>query len=195
MALRHEARYGGLYNKADGGSNARRGRRVQPRLWTRCNALRDRRSREGLRCTDFVRARPETRALRSDATSTAVKQARRDRRVVLAYDGDRGLHIIDVSDPIWPTVASRINTGWLAQGVALAGDTAYVAAGDVGGLRVIDVSNPSAPREVSFYDTPDDAYRVAVPGDNVYVADGWGGLIILRFLSRRVYLPSVLRGW
>ncbi len=103
-----------------------------------------------------------------------------------------GLRIINVSNPAAPSEVGSYDTPGDAWGVAVAGAYAYVADGLMG-LRIIDVSNPAALREVGFYDTPWSARGVAVAGDTAYVADGDGGLVILRFLSHRVYLPLVLR--
>jgi hypothetical protein len=79
-------------------------------------------------------------------------------------------------------------------GIAVAGNLAYVAAGDAG-LWVIDVSDPTAPREVGACDTPGEGLGVAVAGNMAYVADGWGGLMILRYppLPPRAWLPMGLR--
>jgi hypothetical protein len=93
-----------------------------------------------------------------------------------------------------------------AQGVAMAGNYAYVAwavpalavvhisnpavptvAGNYAyvadynyGLRVIDITNPSSPFEAGFYDTPGNAFGVAVAGNFAYVADDWyGGLRVI----------------
>ncbi|MDM8522837.1 C13 family peptidase [Desulfococcaceae bacterium HSG8] len=65
-----------------------------------------------------------------------------------------------------------------ASGVAINGNTAYVADGS-GGLQVIDISDPESPRITGFVDTPGDASGVGITGNTVYVADGSGGLQVI----------------
>jgi hypothetical protein len=79
-----------------------------------------------------------------------------------------------------------------AQGVALAGNYAYVAAGS-GGLRIVDISDLAGPSETGYYDTPGSAQDVALAGDYAYVADASGGLVILGFFPYQSCLPLVLR--
>ncbi len=77
-----------------------------------------------------------------------------------AYAGGRfGLTILDVSNPAQP-----VEIGHLALPVVdieVAGDYAYIAAGDAG-LHLVDVSDPTAPVEVGRYNTSDRATEVAV---------------------------------
>jgi len=77
------------------------------------------------------------------------------------------------ADPVligqWP--------GWPlgdAEGVAVEGSYAYVAAG-TGGLYIFDVSDPADPQRVGGCATPGWAHRVAVSGNYAYVADDFGG--------------------
>lgn len=89
-------------------------------------------------------------------------------------DGEGGLVILDVSDPMSPLRAGALDTDGFAAGVAVSNGFAFVA-DDTNGLVVIDVSNPAAPVETGWLDTPGTAVKVAVQGDYVYVADGTGG--------------------
>jgi len=108
------------------------------------------------------------------------------------------LHVIDVSMPKSPTEVGSIEMGGSANGVAVAGDYAYVIGhydhlGDGVGVdivRVIDVSDPRSPRRVDSVATPGYPYGVAVAGNYVYVAEGrkWddlhhtyvgGGLLVI----------------
>ena len=89
------------------------------------------------------------------------------------------LVILDITDPSQPIQVGRTAPFVdLVEGVVVAADTAYVAAGTAG-LRVIDVANPAAPAEVGFYDTPGDAQGVAVAGSFAYVADGSSGFRVV----------------
>jgi hypothetical protein len=90
-----------------------------------------------------------------------------------------GLRVIDVSIPSAPVgTGSILWEGVYAQGVAVSGDHAYVAAAG-SGLHVIDVSTPSAPVEVGHVDFPGSARSVDVSGRYAYVAAGWAGLRVI----------------
>jgi len=65
-----------------------------------------------------------------------------------------------------------VDTPTDAYGVAVAGNYAYVAAGEFGGLQVIDVTDPANPQLVGSVATPAVAWDVAVAGSYAYVADG-----------------------
>jgi len=86
----------------------------------------------------------------------------------------RGLHVVDLSDPVHPTLLGTCDTTGSAWRVHISGSYAYLAAG-TGGLLVVDVSEPAAPLEVGSYDTSGRASDVHVIGNTAYVADGWGG--------------------
>lgn len=118
-----------------------------------------------------------------DATSVAVARN-------YAYVADGGsLRIVDISNPAAPNEAGFCDTPEDATSVAVAEGYAYIA--DGGGLRIMDISDPAAPSKAGFYATPGAANGVAVAGNYVYVADWDSGLIILRFLAYRLYLPLV----
>ena len=65
-----------------------------------------------------------------------------------------------------------------AEGVAVDGSYAFVAAGECG-LRVVDVSVATAPVEIGFLDTPYHASGVVARAGLVYLADGAGGLRVI----------------
>jgi len=85
-------------------------------------------------------------------------------------DYDKGLRVIDISDPAHPYEVGFYDTPGQAWGVAVSGSYAYVADGNWG-LRVIDVSDPAHPTDVGFTYTPSVACGVAVSGTYAYVAD------------------------
>jgi hypothetical protein len=89
-------------------------------------------------------------------------------------DFENGLFVIDISDPANPVETGFIETG-LAQGVAIAGDYAYVAYGE--DVSVVDISDPTAPVEVSTFGTSE-AFNIDVAGDYAYVASWVNGLRI-----------------
>jgi hypothetical protein len=99
-------------------------------------------------------------------------------------DGESGLQVVDISDPVNPEIVSSVDTGW-ARDVTVSGNYAYVV-GD-GGLYVVDISDPFSPHITGNLDTPGSAQSVAVAGDFAYVADGEFGLQIIW-----IYQPSML---
>ena len=88
-----------------------------------------------------------------------------------------GLRVVDISDPSNPTEVGFYDVMWFANGVAIAGDYAYVA--DANGLQVVHILTSSNPTKVGFYDTPGFSADVAVVGDYAYVAAGSGGLRVV----------------
>ena len=94
-------------------------------------------------------------------------------------DDEKGLRIINISNPSRPYEVGYYDTPGYAYGVAVSGFYAYVADG-YEGLRIINISNPSRPYEVGYYNTLGYARNVAVSGSYVYVADGYAGLRIIR---------------
>ena len=90
---------------------------------------------------------------------------------------DGRLHLLDVSDPISPTVITIYDTPGdarrvlVAQHPASGANIAYVADGDVG-LRLLDVTDPAHPVELSHIDppaVPAATIVAAVAGQQVYV--------------------------
>jgi len=63
-----------------------------------------------------------------------------------------GLVVVDVSNPAAPTLKGSYDTAWYSEGIAVAGDYAYLA--DLSsGLVVVDVSDPAVPTLKGSYDT------------------------------------------
>jgi hypothetical protein len=77
-----------------------------------------------------------------------------------------------------PRALSTINIPGFPNGVAVAGNYAYVAAGATG-LQVVDVTNLQAPILAGAVDTPSNANDVRVVGNYAYVADGITGLVVI----------------
>ncbi|UCC64186.1 MAG: hypothetical protein JSV36_03775, partial [Anaerolineae bacterium] len=103
----------------------------------------------------------------------------------LAYpeggEGDGGLQILDVADPGHPVARGRYaGLAAPAGDVAVAGERAYVAAGD--GLVVVNVSDPTRPTGAGAYEfetLPGTGRDVAVAGRYAYVAAGQEGLQVV----------------
>ena len=78
-------------------------------------------------------------------------------------DFNRGLQVLDISDPANPTLVGTYNTPGSAGGVAVSGDHVFVAVGNYG-LQVIDISDPTNPTLAGSYNTPGSARGVAISG-------------------------------
>jgi len=76
------------------------------------------------------------------------------------------------SDPSFHTAR------WPVNGVAVAGNFAYVVGGPLG-LRIIDISNPFNPVVAGSCDMPGSQYDVAIAGDYAYAADFDSGLRVI----------------
>ncbi len=75
-------------------------------------------------------------------------------------------------------IIGSVDTPGGAYGVAVNGDTAFVADGD-DGLQVIDVSTPSHPKIIGSADTPGSAEKVTVIGNTAFVLDSSVGLKVI----------------
>jgi len=82
-----------------------------------------------------------------------------------------GLHVIDVSTPGSPVEVGFYDTPSSANGVAVAGNYAYITTAE-SGLRVMDVSNAAWPTEVGSCGTLGNTKGVAVAGDYAFVVSG-----------------------
>jgi hypothetical protein len=96
-----------------------------------------------------------------------------DIRGSLVYLVGSDLVIIDVSNPMLPTLVSRSEIYSSAYSVVVDGTYAFIGDFD-GGLRVIDVSNPTSPSEVGYCDPHPNPYswyrNVVVDGDYAYLS-------------------------
>jgi hypothetical protein len=96
----------------------------------------------------------------------------------IAYCGNGSyLEIVDFGDAELPALRGRMLLPGLIQGVAVAGDLAYVANREAG-LRIVDIADPAALVQVGQYDSPGLTLAVAVAGDFAYIAD-YSGLRIV----------------
>ncbi len=98
--------------------------------------------------------------------------------------GLKGLAILDMTNPLQPLqVALKTLTGY-ANGLAIAGSTAYVAetykeGKDGGLLEIVDVTNPSAPAILGSVALDGQPYSVQVQGDLAVVACQTAGVAII----------------
>ncbi len=88
---------------------------------------------------------------------------------------NRGLQIINISNPANPSFVGGYNTPGAANGVVVSGNYAFVVDG-IGGLHIINIANPANPTFVGSYTGA--ANGVAVSGNYAFVVDGIGLHII-----------------
>jgi len=96
---------------------------------------------------------------------------------VYAAVGEKGLVIIDSSDPANLNVIASYGLSGYARGVFIENDYAYLAAGR---LDILDISNPEEPELVGYYQIDDQANRKVVVRDSLaFLAYGYAGLVII----------------
>jgi hypothetical protein len=98
-------------------------------------------------------------------------------------DGNGGVEIVDVIDPMNPSVFGYVDLIDGSTGIKVNGDYAYVSEYILGGLQIVDISNPANPLLTGWYQ-PSGVFALGVESFNgfVYVSDGLGGIQIYRNL-------------
>lgn len=116
----------------------------------------------------------------------SVTLSKDENTVYLGSSYAEGLQIIDVSNPVNPSLIGSYNTPGPASTVALSKDEniAYVP-DETYGLQIIDVSSPAFPLLLGVCNTPGDAMDVVLSKDNsiAYVADGSAGLQLIDVIN------------
>jgi hypothetical protein len=93
---------------------------------------------------------------------------------------DRGLVIVDIADPLKPSVAAQIAAPGIRQPRAIAVQFRYAFVTDADGLKVVDVTRPAHPRQLPGATVPiDHAGGLYVARTYAYVASGPQGLTIV----------------
>jgi hypothetical protein len=90
---------------------------------------------------------------------------------------EHSFQIMDISNPNQLKQTGVFETFYQANGIAIAGDTAYIA--DVRGLKLVNIQNPLSAHVSAFVGTPGYAEGVAVQGSYVYIADRSEGMRII----------------
>ncbi len=83
--------------------------------------------------------------------------------LALVAAADKGLAVIDVTDPKAPVLKSVLDTSGEARDVAASGSTAFVADGP-GGLLAVDIADPAAPEDRRLLGFPRRGDRDRSPG-------------------------------
>ena len=89
-----------------------------------------------------------------------------------------GLEIVDVAQPMTPTLESKLEHRARSADLALASGRLFTAE-RIDGLGEFDVSTPAQPVALGRYRELADARGIAVAGNYALVADGWQGLFVL----------------
>jgi len=98
--------------------------------------------------------------------------------IVLLAAADKGLAVIDASDPKNPSVKSVLDTPGEARDLAVDGTVAYVA-DNSGGLLAVDFKDPASPKVLGSWDSPGEAFGLKMAGKTIFLADGSSGLQII----------------
>lgn len=109
-----------------------------------------------------------------------------------------GLQVLDMTDPAVPAVAASFALMGYANGLALDGDTAYIAQlteeGASGGLlEVVDISNPLAPVSIGSVELDGEPNDVTVQDGIAYVAAQTEGIFLVDVSNPAS--PSVITGY
>lgn len=98
-----------------------------------------------------------------------------------------GLIILDISDPVKPSIAGRADTQ-VASGLVVDGTTVYLA-DDMDGIHVMDISDPRSPRETGHLATAVGGWEfsvkehsergLAMDGNHLFVTDPAYGLTLI----------------
>jgi len=73
-----------------------------------------------------------------------------DLPVAYALSYYRGVHVLDISDPVAPNQLALIDVGQYVQDMVVSGDLIYLTA--TSGLFIFDVSDPTHPRQVAYHE-------------------------------------------
>ena len=95
-------------------------------------------------------------------------------------DGYDGLKILDVSDPVKPTLLGTYETPGFVFDLAVADNYAYLAkkAKEGGGLYIVDISDPTTPFEAGRF-TEQRGFAVAVSDGYAYFLTPDAGMLVL----------------
>jgi len=109
-------------------------------------------------------------------------------------DFSGGLTILDISAPTYHTAPARLGSydpGGQGNGVAIAGNIAYLAMGNAD-FWMVNITDPTDPTEIQEFILPGSAYHVSVGSDNTaYVIDVLYGL---RIFTMNVPNAPILSG-
>jgi hypothetical protein len=92
--------------------------------------------------------------------------------------GPKGLQIVDVSNPLYPSVVGTAGSAGSMKDVVVREGMAYAADG-ASGLAVFDVSDPGSPSLVSVFETPGSAEGVVLKENLAVLADGPSGIQVV----------------
>jgi hypothetical protein len=103
--------------------------------------------------------------------------------VAYIADGYGGVEVVDVFDPMNPSVIGYVDLIDGSTGIKIDEGYAYVSEYILGGLQVVDISNPATPTLAGWYQ-PSGVFALGVESFNgfVYISDGLGGIQIYRNL-------------
>ena len=109
--------------------------------------------------------------------------------LVFIAAGNRGLKVVDVTDPKAPVLKGEAATAGPAKALAVAGRNIFIAAGPAG-LLVFEAAKLEAPRLIATLDTSGEAEGITLAGTTALVAAGEAGLLTVDIRSAAA--PKIL---
>lgn len=121
-------------------------------------------------------------------------------RAGYAYVAAGDLYIIDVTDPIHPREANRIDTPQWATGLDISGNDLYIIArfgmdpGEWFAFANYDISDPNNPVLVASKDYPARPNNITIMGKRAYISAGFEGVLVFNIEDRKLpYLEGCFR--
>ena len=93
-------------------------------------------------------------------------------------DGEQGLQVINISDPLNPEIVGNCDTPGTASGLFADDNYAYVADGH-SGLVIINITDKTKPVITAALDTDGFTKKIMVSNNTVYLADGDSGVKLI----------------
>ncbi|KPA09884.1 conserved hypothetical protein, secreted [Candidatus Magnetomorum sp. HK-1] len=101
-----------------------------------------------------------------------------DHNTAFISNGNNGLLLVDISNPLSPTMISSIDTPGQAKGLSIQNKLVYLTDCE-GSLQIIDINNLSKPLIVGELYTPGWAYDIEIRNNMAYIASGSAGMLAL----------------
>jgi len=109
---------------------------------------------------------------------STVTDVEADGTLVYVCDFERGLSVLDLSDPLAPVLVG--SQGTLHNALCLSVDAPLVMTGDTSGLSVFDATNPVSVSRSGRLELDGSIAALALSNDNLFIADQSRGLVSVR---------------
>ncbi|MFC1898048.1 hypothetical protein ACFLYJ_00590 [Candidatus Cloacimonadota bacterium] len=103
-----------------------------------------------------------------------------DGNYAFVADGMNGMKILDILDPLLPTLVSTVSSSGVTNDVHVYGNYAFMADGE-SGLRIVNITNIYYPSIVSTINTGGFVYGVSAEEDYIYFVDREKGFYVVDY--------------